>query len=178
MQRVNMLKRSALFLVVALVAIMGGYFARIWMLPSDPAQDPAGVLLAASLEDLRGEQQALSQWRGKILVVNFWATWCPPCLKEIPEFVRLQTRLGAKGVQFVGIAIDSKPQVLGFAAKLGINYPILMAEKEGIVLARNAGNRLGGLPFTVIIDREGRTAKVELGVLDEAKLLPMIESLL
>ncbi len=175
---INTLKRPTLFVAVALLAIMGGYFARIWLAAPAPAQDPATVLLATSLQDLRGELQPLAQWRGKVLVVNFWATWCPPCLKEIPEFIRLQEQFGSKGVQFVGIAIDEKMRVLGFVAKSGMNYPVLMAEQEGITLARNAGNRLGGLPFTVIIDREGRTAKVELGVLDEAKLRPILQGLL
>jgi len=171
-------KRIVLFIAVALAAVLAGYFARLWLAGPAPAQDPAAVLLATTLEDLRGEPQALVQWRGKVIVVNFWATWCPPCLKEIPEFIRVQDKLGARGVQFVGIAIDDKSRVVAFVAQHGVNYPILMAEKEGIVLARSAGNRLGGLPFTVIIDRQGRTAKVELGVLDEVKLMTILGQLL
>ena len=175
MARVN---RLLLFAGVALVALAGGYFAHLWMESAEPRQDPAEVLLAAQLDDLAGQPQALSQWRGKVMVVNFWATWCPPCLKEIPEFVSLQQRYGEKGVQFVGIAIDDKARVAAFVAQHGVNYPIVMAEKDGITLARNAGNRLGGLPFTVIIDRHGRTARVELGALDEKKLVPILEGLL
>ena len=110
-------------------------------------------------------------------MVNFWATWCPPCLKEIPEFIRLQERYGPKGVQFVGIAIDGVNQVTGFMARLQMNYPVLMAEREGLDLARAAGNRLGGLPFTVVIDREGKAASVELGVLNEQKLAPVLDQL-
>ncbi|RPI41109.1 MAG: TlpA family protein disulfide reductase [Betaproteobacteria bacterium] len=170
--------RLVLFVAVAVIALAGGYFARIWMDLGEPRQDPAEVLLAATLDDLAGEPQRLSQWRGKVMVVNFWATWCPPCLKEIPEFIGLQQRYGARGVQFVGVAIDDKAKVAAFVAQHGVNYPIVMAEKEGIALARNAGNRLGGLPFTVIIDRQGRTARVELGVLDEKKLVPILEGLL
>jgi thiol-disulfide isomerase/thioredoxin len=119
----------------------------------------------------------LAQWRGKVMVVNFWATWCPPCLKEIPDFVRLQTRYGDQGVVFVGLAIDDKDKVAGFVSKFGMNYPVLIAQKEGLNLARDAGNRLGALPFTVIIDRHGRTARVELGELDENKLAPILDSL-
>ena len=135
------------------------------------------MLLAATLPDLRGERQAMAQWKGNVLVVNFWATWCPPCLKEIPEFIRMQEALRDRRVQFVGIAIDDPHKVADFAAKMGINYPVLMAETEGISLARAAGNRLGGLPFTVVIDRQGKTARIELGTLDEAKLLPVLQAL-
>lgn len=168
-----------LLLGVALIAGLAGYFSSQWFRsPGQMPEDAAQVLLSASLPDLRGDSQPLAQWKGKVLVVNFWATWCPPCLKEIPEFIRMQDQLGEKGVQFVGIAIDDRDKVAEFAARMGINYPLLMGELEGIGLARRAGNRLGGLPFTVVIDRRGATAKVELGVLDEHKLRPILDALL
>jgi len=169
--------RNLLVAGIALLALVAGYFAHLWLLAPVPSEDPAKVLLGTTLEDLRGEPQPIAQWRGKVLVVNFWATWCPPCVKEVPELIRAQQRFGPEGVQVIGIAIDDRTRVLGFAAQAGINYPVLMAEREGITLARNAGNRLGALPFTVIIDRQGRTAKVELGVLDEAKLAAIIRQL-
>jgi thiol-disulfide isomerase/thioredoxin len=170
--------RWFLFAAVALLALAGGYFAQLWLATGTPQQDPGAVLLATRLNDPAGVPQPMAQWQGKVLVVNFWATWCPPCLKEIPEFVRMQQRYGAKGVQFVGIAIDSTSQVTGFMARHGMNYPVLMAEREGLDLARAAGNRLGGLPFTVVIDRQGKAAHVELGVLDEKSLAPLLERLL
>ena len=167
-----------LAVTIACAALGAGYLTSIWVQKPVPSQDAAEVLLATTLPDLHGERQALAQWKGKVLVVNFWATWCPPCLKEIPEFIRMQDEFGDRNVQFVGIAIDDRQKVADFAAKLGINYPVLMAEIEGISLSRQAGNRLGGLPFTVIIDRQGRTAKVELGTLDEKKLVPILRALL
>jgi thiol-disulfide isomerase/thioredoxin len=170
--------RVLVVVAIAALALTGGYLARLWLATDVPAQDPGEVLLAARLNDPTGQPQALAQWQGKVLVVNFWATWCPPCLKEIPEFVRLQQRYGPKGVQFVGIAIDDLNRVLGFMAHNSMNYPVLMAEREGLDLARAAGNRLGGLPFTVVIDRQGRAARVELGVLDEQKLAPFLDQLL
>lgn len=174
----NRTVRFLLFAAVAAFALLGGYFAHLWLGLGDAQRDPGEVLLAAKLEDPSGKPQALAQWRGKVLVVNFWATWCPPCLKEIPEFVRMQESYGARGVQFVGIAIDDTSKVRGFMAKHGMNYPVLMAQSEGLDLARAAGNRLGGLPFTVVIDRSGKAARVELGVLDEPKLAPVLERLL
>jgi thiol-disulfide isomerase/thioredoxin len=166
------------FGAVALVALSAGLFFHLWSQPVEPERDPAEVLLATQLPDVAGTAQAIEQWRGSVLVVNFWATWCPPCLKEIPEFVRLQARYAAQGVQFVGIAIDDPGRVAAFVAQHGVNYPNLIAEKIGLDLVRAAGNRLGGLPFTVVIDRRGRTARVELGVLDEKKLAPLLDSLL
>ena len=172
------MNRGFLFFAVALAALAAGFFARSTLDDPDATPDAAQVLLAATLEDMNGQPQPLSQCRGNIMVVNFWATWCPPCLKEIPEFIKLQQRYGDRGVQFVGLAIDDKAKVAEFAAKLGMNYPVLMAQREGLTLARNAGNRLGALPFTVIIDKHGRTARVELGELDEKKLAPMLDALL
>lgn len=172
------LTRFVVFAAVAAIALMAGYFAHLWITPAVPGKDAAQVLLAATLPDPNGKPQAIAQWRGKVLVVNFWATWCPPCLKEIPEFVRLQNQYGAKGVQFVGIAIDQSDKVASFMAQHGMNYPVLIAEKDGITLARESGNRLGGLPFTVIIDKSGRIAHVELGVLEEKKLAPILDQLL
>lgn len=175
----NNTTRFIVFLGIAAFALAGGYFARLWLTDAQPAKDPAQVLLATQLPDLEGQRQGLGQWQGKVLVVNFWATWCPPCLKEIPEFVRMQDSYGAQGLQFIGIAIDDQAKVEAFVTSHRVNYPILMAGgADGLTLARDAGNRLGGLPFTVIIDRQGRTARVELGVLDEKKLLPMVKNLL
>jgi len=175
---VTTVSRWVLVLMVALGALLAGYFTYLWHQPPITPQDAAQVLLTTTLPDLQGQQQPIAQWRGQVLIVNFWATWCPPCLREIPEFMRLQEQYRGRGVQFVGIAIDSRSKVAEFADRLGINYPVLVAELEGISLARQAGNRLGGLPFTVIIDRQGRTSKIELGVLDENKLLPILAPLL
>jgi thiol-disulfide isomerase/thioredoxin len=170
--------RLIVFVAVGLAALGAGYFIHLWWEPAGGGRDAGEVLLATRLPDVSGTPQELEQWRGKVLVVNFWATWCPPCLKEIPEFIQLQQRYGPKGVQFIGVAIDDKARVLGYMAQAGMNYPVLMAEQEGLDLAREAGNRLGALPYTVVIDREGRAARTELGVLDEAKLAPLLERLL
>jgi thiol-disulfide isomerase/thioredoxin len=175
---VTTVTRWVLVLLVAAGALLAGYFTYLWNQQPVTPQDAAQVLLTTSLPDLQGQQQPIAQWKGQVLIVNFWATWCPPCLKEIPEFIRLQEQYRARGVQFVGIAIDDRGKVAEFADRLGMNYPVLVAELEGIALARKAGNRLGGLPFTVIIDRQGRTSKIELGVLDEKKLLPILGALL
>ncbi|HEY5930115.1 MAG TPA: TlpA disulfide reductase family protein [Burkholderiales bacterium] len=135
-------------------------------------------LMAASIPDLQGRPRSLGEWQGSVLVVNFWATWCPPCLKEIPEFIRMQDKLGHRGLQFVGIAADQPEKVREFAAKYKINYPVLLAEMDIIEIASRAGNKAGGLPFTVIIDREGKWVRSESGALEEQRLGELLEPLL
>jgi len=140
--------------------------------------DAASAILSASFYDLNGQMQHLSQWRNKVIVVNFWATWCPPCRTEIPDFIKLQEKYGKQGLIFVGIAIDQKDKVQAFSDEMGINYPVLLGELEAIELSKSAGNRLGGLPYTAIIDRNGKIAATEIGGLTEAKLDAIIKPLL
>jgi thiol-disulfide isomerase/thioredoxin len=173
--------QTVLFLAVAAAALAAGFLLHPAQRERPPAAQPtgtAGSIMEASLPDLSGQPQRLDQWRGKVLVVNFWATWCGPCRKEIPELVRAQASQGPRGLQIVGIAIDDRDKVAPYAAQMRINYPILVGELDAMDLARAAGNELGGLPFTVIFDRDGRPAHTELGTLDEAKLAKLTEPLL
>lgn len=171
-------RQIVLFAVVALAALAAGFLFNPMGKSGGARSGDIGPLLAATLPDLDARPQALSQWNGKVMVVNFWATWCPPCLEEIPEFVRMQESLGGRGLQFVGIAIDDVAKVRDFAIRFKINYPMLVGEFEAVELARVAGNKLGGLPFTVIVDRDGRLVRTELGGLNQEKLTAMVAPLL
>ena len=111
-------------------------------------------------------------------MVNFWATWCAPCREEIPGFVRLQERYGARGLQFVGIAIDQPDKVAEFAREFRINYPLLIGGLETMELLRQVGNRAGVLPYTLVIDRKGNLVSREPGGLKEARLESIIQPLL
>src|SRR6185295_19479712 len=114
---------------VGSLAAAAGYGAYLWWgAPDGDAPNTAAVqaLLETPLIDLQGGTKAIATWRGKVLVINFWATWCAPCREEIPEFVRIQARLGARGLQLVGIAIDQPQQVEEFAREFRINYPLLI----------------------------------------------------
>jgi thiol-disulfide isomerase/thioredoxin len=153
----------------------------LWLGPRLAEQFPPADLNAlrnARLSDLDGKQRRIDEWRGRILVCNFWATWCPPCLEEIPAFMRVRQATVARGVEFVGIAIDQADKVSQFAKKLGISYPVLLADAGGIALIRQLGNSSGGLPFTLILDRQGNIAARKLGAATqqeiEALLLPML----
>jgi thiol-disulfide isomerase/thioredoxin len=131
-----------------------------------------------SLPDLNGTLHPASEWDGKVLVVNFWATWCPPCRKELPMFVELQQRYQSAGLQFVGIAIDSKEAVAEFVTKTPLNYPCLVSEDDGVEVARNFGNSIGALPFTAIVDRKGRILRTKPGEFSRAELERLLGSLL
>lgn len=174
-----------LFALIGLLALGGGYYAyqhnRAQSAPvsaSVDSSDAAATLFKAGFKDLAGIRQPLSQWRGKVLVVNFWATWCPPCRTEIPEFIKLQTKYGAQGLQFVGIAIDETAKVQAFSDQMGMNYPVLVGDLDAVALSQATGNRLGGLPYTLILDRTGKVVATELGGLNTAKLEAILKPLL
>jgi thiol-disulfide isomerase/thioredoxin len=179
----NSLQKGFLFVAVALGALATGFYfnnppepevsgAAVRSVASDVSPNPA---LKAEIASMTGGKASLSQWQGKVMVVNFWATWCPPCLKEIPDFVRMQTALEAKGVQFVGVAIDEADKVRQYAKKAGINYPILIGEFDATELGKVLGNKGGALPFTVIFDRGGRVVKTILGGTNESHLTPILQ---
>ncbi len=179
------MKKSFLFVAVALLALASGFLFRseqtgtpLTRDVSTSADAAANPALQVSLATLDNGKASLAQWQGKVLVVNFWATWCAPCRKEIPEFVKMQTELEAKGLQFVGIAIDDVEQVRTYAKQIGINYPILVGEIDATELGRALGNEMGALPYTVIFDRGGRVVKTVLGGTNEAHLAPILQPLL
>ncbi len=163
----------ALGAVAAFALALGAYFG---LRQDEPAD--ATALLALSLPDVAGKEQSIGQWRGKVVVVNFWATWCAPCREEMPEFMRAQTEFGARGLQFVGIAVDQTDKVEQFAKELGLNYPTLIGGFGAIELSKTLGNRLVALPFTIILDRQGRVAHTQLGPLKPQQLRTIVAKLL
>ncbi len=120
-----------------------------------------------SLKDSEGKLRNSREWAGKVVVLNFWATWCPPCRSETPMFVELQEKYGATGLQFVGIAIDDADKVQDFMDTYGINYPMLIGENDAIDTAKQYGNQFGALPYTVIIDRQDKIRYIQRGELKE-----------
>jgi len=123
---------------------------------------------AQRLRDGVGTERNLADLRGKVVVVNFWATWCAPCVEEIPMFSKVHAE--QDGVAFVGLGIDSPGNVTGFNARFKPSYPLLVAGASGTELARALGDDSGALPFTVLLDREGRVVQSHLGKVDEATL--------
>jgi thiol-disulfide isomerase/thioredoxin len=133
-----------------------------------PADLTPSVLYATTFTGLDGRTVSLGQWQNQVLVLNFWATWCGPCKEEMPIFDRLQKKIGAKGVQIVGIAADSTAKVANFSKQLPVSYPLLPDEAGAIELSKRLGNRLGLLPHTIVVLPGGEIAHSKLGLIDEA----------
>ena len=161
------------WLAVALagaVALAAGVFVARTTADSSPIGHEASALFGVTLPDLEGREQKLEQWKGKLLVVNFWATWCAPCREEMPQFIKAQTEFGAKGLQFVGIAVDQADKTQQFAKEIGLNYPALVGGMGAMQLSKTLGNEMMALPFTVVVGRNGRILHTQLGPLKQAQL--------
>ncbi|MEM6998428.1 MAG: TlpA disulfide reductase family protein [Pseudomonadota bacterium] len=131
-----------------------------------------------SLADTNGLQRQLSDWQGKVLVVNFWATWCPPCREEIPVFIELQNEYEAQGLQFLGVALHSAEEILDFMVEQRFNYPSLVGSTDVIALGEQLGNDIGALPYTVVVDREGIIRFTHRGALSKEQVLSAISGLM
>ncbi len=160
--------------VLALIAGMGVKYYQLQKVATQP-QSPLPVI---QLPDSDGKIRNLNEWRGKILLVNFWATWCPPCLKEIPEFIRLQKELAGQNVQFIGIAIEDQASVVAYLQKQAVNYPMLIGGDAAIGLSQQLGNLVNAVPFSLIIDANGMIVHRHPGELSREKLLAWLKPLL
>lgn len=170
------MKARLLFAGVGILALLAG--TALWL--GSRAPDSAGLsvsagvspaaLYSASFADPQGRSHALGQFQGKVLVVNFWATWCAPCREEMPGFVKLQERWKERNVQFVGLANDDRDKVRRFGEELRINYPLWTGGEEVMELSKRLGNRLGVLPHTVVVDAGGRVVDSRVGVYREGPL--------
>jgi thiol-disulfide isomerase/thioredoxin len=169
-------RRLIVYAIAAVVALLLGVY--VFRLLPAPASRDAGPLLAVSLPDLEGQPQSLSQWKGRLLVVNFWATWCAPCREEMPMFVEAQSAHGGKGLQFVGIAVDDAPKVRQFAKEIGLNYPALIGGYGAMELSKTMGNSVMALPFTVVVAPDGMIALTQLGPLRPAQLERLVADFL
>jgi thiol-disulfide isomerase/thioredoxin len=135
-----------------------------------PANVAPSAIYAAGFRDGQGANRSLAQFQNKLLVVNFWATWCAPCREEMPAFTRLQSRWAGRNVQFVGLAQDDPAQVERFGRELAINYPLWTGGDEVGELSIRLGNRLGVLPHTVILDPRGQVLEQRVGPYTETAL--------
>jgi thiol-disulfide isomerase/thioredoxin len=138
--------------------------------PRIPEQRPV-----FALNDLDGKSHSITDWDGKALLVNFWATWCAPCRREIPLLNKIRREYEANGVEVVGIAVDFADDVRTYASRVAIDYPVLVGEEEGLEAARAFGVATVALPFTVFIDAHGRVLTVHLGELHEPDTRAILE---
>ena len=149
--------------VAILFTVFGIFFANQQLSPAPAQPSAVSTLLSQTLKDANGQEQALGQWKDHALVVNFWATWCAPCVDEMPELSSLQQEITSRKIQILGIGIDSASNIANFASKYRISYPLYVGGISGTEMSRQLGNQGGGLPFTVIIGRDGQVKKTFLG---------------
>jgi len=140
--------------------------------PLPPAMESAPKTLAATLPtfqlaDRDGKMRSLQDWTGKSLIVNFWATWCAPCRREIPLLEKIQVEYGPEGFQVIGIAADYRDKVIAYADEIGLKYPLLIGEQEALDAATAFGVEAVGFPFTIFADRQGRIVAAHVGELTE-----------
>ena len=128
-----------------------------------PVSDIPEQLPSFVLKDIEGVTRKSTDWNGKILVVNYWATWCPPCREEMPALIEFQNQYAAQNVQVIGIAVDNLDQVKEFMDTYGINFPIVVGGDDAIELGHRMGNRIAALPYTAIFDRAGKTLYAQPG---------------
>jgi thiol-disulfide isomerase/thioredoxin len=161
--------QSKIALNLALTAIIGmGIWLSFHNNSADTSTSNADKILpqqlpSFSMQDTFGTTRHSSEWSNKIVIVNFWATWCPPCLEEMPELVVFQDQYSSQGVQVVGVAVDNLEQVKSFMELYDINFPVVLGQDDAIELGKKMGNRISALPYTAIFDRNGKTLYAQPG---------------
>ncbi len=171
-------------LAVAVAATIGGFYAGHVFTGGDsiaatPSASGNAVdqLWKSTPPGAAGMSQPLAAFKGKPVVVNFWASWCGPCVKEMPALSALHREYEKKGISFIGLGVDSKKNVNDFLKKVPVSYPVYTAGFGGADIARSFGNDAGRLPFTVVIDAKGQVRLTKLGEVNEAELKKTLNAL-
>ena len=170
-----MTRRSTLLLAFASAAAAGCGYA-LWREVHSAPETGVKQLFAATLEDAHGQPQAISQWQGKLLVVNFWATWCPPCVEEMPMLDQVRSGYRDRGVEIIGIGIDSTDKIRAYQQKFGFNFPLLIAGSAGTTVSRALGNEGGVLPYTVLVKSAQTIRKRWIGRVPEDELRTALDA--
>jgi thiol-disulfide isomerase/thioredoxin len=168
-------------LIVLVLLVAAGVFAYRMLAPADessPATSGVPALFAATFLDQDGKAQPLSQWRGKVVVVNFWATWCPPCKEEMPELSAFQQKYANRNVVVLGLSTDDVTKIREFAQQAPVQYPLLAGDFQAMALAESLGNNKGVLPYSVVISPDENIVRTYFGRLDMKKLEQDIKALI
>ena len=164
---------------ISLLALLAGVFSSQWISQTGLASDPSiKAFFANPWQTSDGKSANSENWRQKVLVVNFWASWCPPCVEEMPTLDKLQQEFLKQNVLFVGIGIDSPSNIREFLEKTSVSYPIVIGGLEGSNISKQMGNAQGALPYTVIVNTQGKATSSKLGKISEEELRSAIKSAL
>ncbi|MBI4741773.1 MAG: TlpA family protein disulfide reductase [Betaproteobacteria bacterium] len=181
------MSRASTFLsgfLVAIIALAAGVYTGYGRskppFPGIPKIESGSLehLFASRWVGVGGDEVRFAKWRGKTLVVNFWATWCPPCREEMPGFSRLQRKHEANGVQFVGIALDTAENVQEFSKSFPVDYPLLIGGSIGTDLTRKLGNLRLALPYTLVVTTDNEVRFARPGAISERELGDLLDNLL
>ena len=175
-------RRIVIGAAVGATAVFAGAGIQQWLRSGarDTPMDERAVaeLWATRYTTLEGTKQTLADYRGNVLVINFWATWCSPCREEVPLFVKLQSEFEDKKLRFIGIAIDQPDYVRQFALEYKVNYPLLIGGLDAVGVSRRLGNKAGALPYTLAVSGEGQIISEHSGALTEGRLRAVLLPLL
>ena len=168
------IKRLASGMTIVLLA-----WTILFSTESVSVERPARALPALSLNDLDGQQHELSDWRGRVILLNFWATWCGPCQTEIPAFIRYQAEYADRGLQIIGVGLDETRKLRNYVRTVGINYPVLQADPDRqFELLNQWGDPFGVLPYSVVLNRDGRLVFMQLGIFSDEAFARIVKPLL
>ena len=174
------INKASVHIAIYVLAIifLGFSIFRIFLMPSEKNITSTASLFTSIINDPEGKPQSLKQFENKIIVLNFWATWCEPCREEMPELSNFYTENSSKNVVVIGIAIDEAKAVKSYLKKTKVMYPILVDEDKGVILSKNLGNNQGILPYTVIINSNGSVQKTIFGRIHKDQLDATLKPLL
>lgn len=173
----------AVWKVLGLLMLAGAAATAALPAPAQADAAPSGAstaeaLFAASFKDFDRQLQPLAQYRGQPMLVYFWATWCKSCKHEVPELKALHEKYKDRKLKIVGVAVDNTDKVVQFAKDYQINYTLLLGSNDAIALSKKLGNSVGGLPFAVIVDAQGRLVHSLLGETPPGRFEELVRPLL
>ncbi|MBT8092237.1 MAG: TlpA family protein disulfide reductase [Gammaproteobacteria bacterium] len=183
------MSRVTLIFATALVALMAGALFYAARLPIEPP--PSGSAVAPprsselevvayptfTLPDIAGNPRNFSEWQGKHRLINFWATWCAPCRREIPLLKSFQDQHSANGLQVLGIAVDFPEEVAAYAESAEFNYPVLVGQDDAMAIAESSGIEFIGMPFTMFVAADGEYLSAYIGELHQEHLDSLVDVL-